>query len=72
MHGQKEIVVVPISLKASPLPFTGSLSADPGSSYVRGGALAVSRDSSPSDKPSMVNEVRTMSHPLASEAYAPG
>lgn len=37
-----------------------------------GDALGVSEDSSPLDNPSMVDEMRTSSHPLALEAYAPG
>lgn len=70
--GKKEIVVVPSSLKASPSPFTGSLSVDPGSNSVLGGALGVSGDSSSSDKPTMVDEMRITSQPLSFEAYAPG
>ncbi|CAI9291376.1 unnamed protein product [Lactuca saligna] len=48
------------------------LGVDPGSYFVLGGAPGMSGDSSPSDKPSMVDEVRTASSPLASEAYALG
>lgn len=39
---------------------------------VLGGTLGVSGDSSPSNKPYMVDEMRTASHPLASEAYVLG
>ncbi|CAI9299231.1 unnamed protein product [Lactuca saligna] len=66
---QKEIVVGPSSLKASHSPFTGSLLVDPGSYFVLGGALGMSGDSSPSDKPSMVDKMRTASHTLDFEAY---
>lgn len=72
MPGQKEIVVVPRSLNALPSSFTGSLSIDPGSSFVPRGALGVSEESSPSGKPSMIDKVRTVPHPLAFEAYALG
>ncbi|CAI9268916.1 unnamed protein product [Lactuca saligna] len=45
--GQKDIVVVPSSSKASPSSFIGLLLVDPGSSSVLGGALglAVTKDS---------------------------
>ncbi|CAI9298003.1 unnamed protein product [Lactuca saligna] len=69
--GQKELVVVPSSSKASPSLFTGSLSVDPGSSSMLGGAVGMLGDSSPSDNPSMGDKVKNVSHPLAFEVYAP-
>ncbi|CAI9303314.1 unnamed protein product [Lactuca saligna] len=62
--GQKQIAVVPSSLKESPSPFTSIFSFNLGSNSVLGGALGASGYSSPSEKPSMVDEMRTVSHTM--------
>lgn len=70
--GQKEVVVVSSSSMTPPSPFIGSLLVDPGSNFMFGGALGSPGDSSQSEKPSMVDEMKTASHLLSFEVYAPG
>lgn len=69
---QKEIVVVPSSLEASPPPFTSSPLVNLGSDSISGGAPSSPGGSFQCEKPSMVDETRTLSHSLSFEAYAPG
>ncbi|CAI9292282.1 unnamed protein product [Lactuca saligna] len=69
---QKEIVVAPNSLEASPLPFFGSPLVNLGSGSMFAGAPSSPGGSFQFEKPSLFGEIGTSSHSPSFEAYAPG
>ena len=69
---QKEIVVVPNSPEVSSSPFAGSPLVNLGSSSMSWGAPSSPEGSFQCEKPSLFDEIGTLSHSPSFEAYAPG
>ncbi|CAI9303979.1 unnamed protein product [Lactuca saligna] len=67
MLGQKEIVVVPSSPRASPSRIVGSSLVIPDFSSMHGGASGSPEDSCQRRKPSMIDGTRNSSHSLSFE-----
>ncbi|CAI9265868.1 unnamed protein product [Lactuca saligna] len=69
-HRTKEIVVLPCSPEASPSPFVVSPLVNLGSDSMSGGAPSSHGGSFQQKKPSLFDQIGTLSHSLSFEAYA--